>query len=84
MPQGRARVRREACPGQVRTPLTSAWDSRRDSLLGVGGGPRNENPWSCPVTATLLVDTPRGVRPMTEVLPDAFGAQDLTTTRDLP
>ncbi len=26
----------------------------------------------------LLVDTPRGVLPMTEVLPDAFGAQDLT------
>ena len=25
----------------------------------------------------LLVDTPRGVRPMTEVLPDAFGARDL-------
>ena len=25
----------------------------------------------------LLVDTPRGVRAMTEVLPDAFGARDL-------
>jgi cytidine deaminase len=25
----------------------------------------------------LLVDTPSGVRPMTEVLPDAFGADDL-------
>jgi cytidine deaminase len=25
----------------------------------------------------LLVDTPRGVRPMTDVLPDAFGARDL-------
>ena len=25
----------------------------------------------------LLVDTPHGVRPMTEVLPDAFGARDL-------
>lgn len=25
----------------------------------------------------LLVDTPRGVLPMTEVLPDAFGARDL-------
>jgi len=25
----------------------------------------------------LLVDTPRGVRPMTEVLPEAFGAADL-------
>ncbi len=29
--------------------------------------------------AELLVDTPRGVRPMTEVLPDAFGARDLPT-----
>ncbi len=27
--------------------------------------------------AELLVDTPRGVLPMTEVLPDAFGASDL-------
>lgn len=27
--------------------------------------------------AELLVDTPRGVLPMTEVLPDAFGAGDL-------
>ena len=27
--------------------------------------------------AELLVDTPRGVLPMTEVLPDAFGARDL-------
>jgi cytidine deaminase len=27
--------------------------------------------------ADLLVDTPRGVLPMTEVLPDAFGARDL-------
>ena len=27
--------------------------------------------------ADLLVDTPRGVVPMTEVLPDAFGAADL-------
>ncbi|SED67958.1 cytidine deaminase [Ruania alba] len=26
----------------------------------------------------LLVDTPRGIRPMTEVLPDAFGPDDLT------
>ncbi|WP_078843866.1 cytidine deaminase [Streptomyces albus] len=25
----------------------------------------------------LLVDTPSGIRPMTEVLPDAFGADDL-------
>ena len=29
--------------------------------------------------ADLLVDTPRGVLPMTEVLPDAFGPQDLPT-----
>jgi cytidine deaminase len=28
----------------------------------------------------LLVDTPRGVLPMTEVLPDAFGARDLPET----
>ena len=28
----------------------------------------------------LLVDTPRGVLPMTEVLPDAFGARDLPGT----
>ena len=27
--------------------------------------------------AGLLVETPSGVRPMTEVLPDAFGADDL-------
>lgn len=27
--------------------------------------------------AELLVDTPAGVRPMTEVLPDAFGADEL-------
>ena len=27
--------------------------------------------------AELMVDTPRGVLPMTEVLPDAFGAGDL-------
>ncbi len=27
--------------------------------------------------AALLVDTPSGVRPMTEVLPDAFGPEDL-------
>ncbi len=33
--------------------------------------------------AELLVDTPRGVLPMTEVLPDAFGAGDLVG-RDLP
>jgi cytidine deaminase len=34
-------------------------------LLWENGGP------------TLLVDTPSGVRPMSEVLPDAFGAEDL-------
>jgi cytidine deaminase len=28
----------------------------------------------------LLVDTPRGVLPMTEVLPDAFGARDLPSS----
>ena len=33
--------------------------------------------------AQLLVDTPRGVLPMTEVLPDAFGPDDLPTG-DLP
>ncbi len=27
--------------------------------------------------AEMLVDTPRGVLSMTEVLPDAFGARDL-------
>jgi cytidine deaminase len=27
--------------------------------------------------AELLLDTPRGVRPLTELLPDAFGADDL-------
>ena len=27
----------------------------------------------------LLVDTPAGIRPMTEVLPDAFDAEDLTS-----
>ena len=27
--------------------------------------------------ADLLVDTPRGVLPMTDVLPDAFGPEDL-------
>ena len=33
----------------------------------------------------LLVDTPRGVLPMTEVLPDAFGPHDLTDpTRKSP
>ena len=33
----------------------------------------------------LLVDTPRGVLPMTEVLPDAFGPHDLTDpTRRAP
>ena len=35
-------------------------------LLWESGGP------------TCLVDTPAGVRPMTEVLPDAFGADDLS------
>ena len=30
----------------------------------------------------LLVDTPRGVLPMTEVLPDAFGARDLPSGSD--
>lgn len=30
----------------------------------------------------LLVDTPRGIRPMTEVLPDAFGAADLAKAED--
>ncbi len=34
-------------------------------LLWENGGPE------------LLVDTPRGIRPMTEVLPDAFGPDDL-------
>ena len=29
--------------------------------------------------AQLLVDTPRGVLPMTQVLPDAFGPDDLPT-----
>ena len=33
--------------------------------------------------AGLLVDTPRGVLPMTEVLPDAFGPADLPSG-DLP
>ena len=28
--------------------------------------------------ATLLVDTPRGVRPLSDVLPDAFGREQLT------
>jgi cytidine deaminase len=28
----------------------------------------------------LLVDTPRGVLPMTDVLPDAFGARDLPSS----
>jgi len=31
--------------------------------------------------AELLVDTPRGVLPMTEVLPDAFGPDDLPDAR---
>jgi cytidine deaminase len=30
----------------------------------------------------LLVDTPHGVRPMTEVLPDAFGARDLPSSSE--
>ncbi|UFU05609.1 cytidine deaminase [Ruania halotolerans] len=31
--------------------------------------------------AELLVDTPRGIRPMNEVLPDAFGPEDLAAGR---
>jgi len=31
--------------------------------------------------ATCMLATPRGVRPMTEVLPDAFGARDLEERR---
>ncbi|SDD80568.1 cytidine deaminase [Auraticoccus monumenti] len=31
--------------------------------------------------ADLLVDTPKGVRPMTEVLPQAFGPEDLDAVR---
>lgn len=30
----------------------------------------------------LLVDTPRGIRPMTEVLPDAFGIEQLQAVDD--
>lgn len=32
--------------------------------------------------ATLLVDTPRGIQPMTEVLPQAFGPGDLDHVRE--
>jgi cytidine deaminase len=32
--------------------------------------------------ADLLVDTPSGVRPMSEVLPDAFGPEDLERVRN--
>ena len=60
---GGGRLVAVACVGGDGQPLMPCGRCRQ--LLWEHGGPE------------LLVDTPHGVRPMTEVLPDAFGARDL-------
>ena len=60
---GGARLVAVACVDRHGRPLMSCGRCRQ--LLWENGGP------------DCLVDTPSGVRPMSEVLPDAFGADDL-------
>ena len=67
---GGGRLVAVACVGGDGQPLMPCGRCRQ--LLWEHGGP------------ALLVDTPRGVLPMTEVLPDAFGPENLVaaTTRE--
>ena len=60
---GGGRLVAVACVDGRRRPLMPCGRCRQ--LLWENGGP------------DCLVDTPAGVRPMTQVLPDAFGADDL-------
>jgi cytidine deaminase len=60
---GGGRLVAVACVDAQGRPLMPYGRCRQ--LLWENGGP------------TCLVDTPAGVRPMTDVLPDAFGADDL-------
>jgi cytidine deaminase len=60
---GGGRLVAVACVDAQGRPLMPCGRCRQ--LLWENGGP------------TCLVDTPAGVRPMTDVLPDAFGADDL-------
>jgi cytidine deaminase len=61
---GGGRLTAFACVDGEGRPLMPCGRCRQ--LLWEHGGP------------ALLVDTPSGVRPMSEVLPDAFGPDDLT------
>jgi cytidine deaminase len=60
---GGGRLVAVACVDRHGDPLMACGRCRQ--LLWENGGPE------------CLVDTPSGIRPMTEVLPDAFGADDL-------
>ena len=60
---GGGRLVAVACVDRHGAPLMACGRCRQ--LLWENGGPN------------CLVDTPSGVRPMSEVLPDAFGADDL-------
>jgi cytidine deaminase len=60
---GGGRLVAVACVDRNGEPLMACGRCRQ--LLWENGGP------------TCLVDTPSGIKPMTEVLPDAFGAHDL-------
>ena len=60
---GGGRLVAVACVDGSGSPLMACGRCRQ--LLWENGGP------------TCLVDTPSGIKPMTEVLPDAFGVEDL-------
>jgi cytidine deaminase len=60
---GGGRLVAVSCVDGAGEPLMACGRCRQ--LLWENGGP------------TCLVDTPSGIKPMTEVLPDAFGADDL-------
>ena len=60
---GGGRLVAVACVDAQGRPLMPCGRCRQ--LLWENGGP------------TCLIDTPAGIRPMTDVLPDAFGADDL-------
>jgi cytidine deaminase len=64
---GGGRLVAVACVDRHGDPLMACGRCRQ--LLWENGGP------------DCLVDTPSGIRPMTEVLPDAFGADDLRDRR---
>ncbi len=62
---GGGRLVAVACVDRSGSPLMPCGRCRQ--LLWENGGPR------------CLVETPTGIRPMSEVLPEAFGADDLAT-----